>query len=494
MKICAIAVVIAACGSKSHGVSDGAAMIDGISDGTADVGSTGPIVHAFDLASRMPPHLAIMFTMSWFGIPAGDPQGGGPDSGYGNTVWGGHCVAVNAPATCTTCILGGTNGTCRDNAGPLQRDTASRRRMLAGIYSASALDIEGQRRVDLMLSQVRRPCDDGAKLDAWTMQMNGTRDTPAHPENPPCETCTIAYNAALGFLKQADAAGMTNVVIPGVDATWYFHFGNSKGLGTCDDTTGNPKQHCIDALTQDFIDMSNMSAAHPSGLKLGGKPVLYAYFDPIYLTPTQWQALFQDARNRSGRDFYVIATTQNATRTADFAAFDGLAPWVKPDAWPNTTGATVRAHAYNWAASLHEPLFTALPTYPGRVVFGGMTPGFDDYTMSWGGCMERQLPPGNPRDPNLLAGEFDYFKAKGVRGLVGETWDDWTEGSHFEPDVQGGTSVLVAMRQQLGALFGEPADPIGDQRLDTQWRSYGQARNCSGNPVVLPPVTKLSCP
>jgi len=114
--------------------------------------------------------------------------------------------------------------------------------------------------------------------------------------------------------------------------------------------------------------------------------------------------------------------------------------------------------------------------------------------MSWGGCIERQLPPGDPRDPSLLLGEFDYFKAKSMTALVGETWDDWTEGSHFEPDVAGQTSVLIAMRQQLGALFGEPADPTGDQRLTTQWTTYGQARNCSSNPMVLPPVTKLSCP
>ncbi len=490
----ATAMMLAACGSKSRAVNDGAAVIDGVVDVIPDTGSAGPIVHTFDLATRIPPHLAIMFTMSWFGIPAADPQGSGPDSGYGDTVWGGSCVPINNAATCTTCILKGANNACLDNSGPPQRDTASRRKMLAGIYSASGLDVEGRRRIDLMLSQVRRPCDDGAKLDAWTMQMNGTRDTPAHPENPPCETCTIAYNAALAFLGEADASGMTNVVIPGVDATWYFHFGSNKGLGTCDDTTGNPKQSCIDALTQDFVDMSNMSAAHPSALKLNGKPVLYAYFDPSYLTAAQWQSLFQNARNQSGRDFYVVATTQNATHTEDFGAFDGLAPWLQLGTWTNTTGATVRAHAYNWAAALHDPLVNALASYPGRVVLAGMTPGFDDYTMSWGGCIERQLPPGDPRDPSLLLGEFDYFKAKSMTALVGETWDDWTEGSHFEPDVAGQTSVLIAMRQQLGALFGEPADPTGDQRLTTQWTTYGQARNCSSNPMVLPPVTKLSCP
>jgi hypothetical protein len=123
---------------------------------------TGP--HVFDLASNMPSHLAIMFSMGWFGVPSKDPQGAGPDPSYGNDEWHGACVADD-PSTCTTCILEGAGDACEQTGAP-QRNIASRRRPLAGIYSSSAKDVEGRRRVDLMLSGLRRSCDDGAKIDA----------------------------------------------------------------------------------------------------------------------------------------------------------------------------------------------------------------------------------------------------------------------------------------------------------------------------------------
>ena len=81
-----------------------------------------------------------------------------------------------------------------------------------------------------------------------------------------------------------------------------------------------------------------------------------------------------------------------------------------------------------------------------------------------------------------------------MRGVVLETWDDWTEGTEFEPDVAGGPSVLVSLRRQLGALAGEPADPAGDARLAVRWTSYGQARNCGGGSAGTPPAIALACP
>jgi hypothetical protein len=444
------------------------------------------VAHKWDLASQMPDHLAIMYSMSWFGIPASDHQGAGPDPGWGNTEWNGN----NANA-CTTCVLRGADNVCLENGAP-QRDTASRRRMIAGIYSASALDAEGKARTDLMLSQLRRPCDDGAKLDAWSVQLAGTHGSPAHPGNRQSTTGRIAYDALVGFLNQADAAGMTNVILPGDDTTWYFGFGSAIGLPNCS-TTG--KAACIAALEQDLVDMVDLSEAHRSGFKLAGKPLITIYIRPGDLTSAQWVSIVDNARNASGHDFYVVAMVQGVGHADYFNAFDALMPWLQQgDIWTNgSSGSTVRKHAENWAAKLHDPLFAALPSYPGRVVFGGMTPGFDDYTMSWGGHVERQLPTGDPRDPQLLLGEFDYFKAKNVKGLIGETWDDWTEGSHFEPDVVGGAALLVEMRQQLASLFGEPQDPAGDAKLSTQWSTYGQTRNCTGNTHGTPHVTDLAC-
>jgi hypothetical protein len=114
------------------------------------------VTHTFDFDAQMPPHLAVMFSMSWFGIPASDPQGAGPDPSYGNTQWNGACAASNNPSQCGNCLLYGAGDACL-TTGSMERQMASRRRPLAGIYSASAVDPEGEARVDLMLSTLRRP-------------------------------------------------------------------------------------------------------------------------------------------------------------------------------------------------------------------------------------------------------------------------------------------------------------------------------------------------
>lgn len=62
---------------------------------------------------------------SWFGIPSSDPQGPGPDQSYGQWQWGGGCVPVNNPKICNTNVTSSE-----------QRWVASKRRPLAGLYSA----------------------------------------------------------------------------------------------------------------------------------------------------------------------------------------------------------------------------------------------------------------------------------------------------------------------------------------------------------------------
>ena len=467
----------------------GCRAVSPVSETTQALGVT----HAYDLADHMPAHLAVMFSMSWFGIPATDPQGPGPDPSYANGAVSLSCSGAQSdPSSCDSCVLMGSGDTCVQTGAP-QRRFASRRRPLAGIYSASARDLEGQRRVKLMLSTLRRPCDDGAKLDTWAVQIDGTHNTSLHPGNPACSACDVSYHALTGFLDQADAAQMKNAVMPSDDATWYFHFSSAAGLGLCDDSPGNAKQRCVDALTQDFIDLVTLADAHPSALRINGLPVVFTYFDPAYLSPTEWQTLFQTARTSVGHDFYAIGTIQSPTHGEYLAAFDALAPWVQLD-WNSYSGADLRSHAQAYTAGLHDTLYSDLPLYPGRVVFGGVSPGFDDFTEDWGQCLERQLPPGQPRDLDFLNGEFDYLKSKSTAGVILETWDDWTEGTEFEPDVAGGTTELVALRQHLGGLYGEAADPAGDARLDQRWTQYGQARNCAGGSAAVPPDTNLSCP
>ena len=445
---------------------------------SAPIQSSAALTHAFDFAANMPPHFAAMFSMSWFGIRASDPQGAGPIPSYGNWTWGSSgCIAVNDPATCDTCVLRGQNNVCLQTGAP-QRVIASRRRPLAGIYSASGRDAEGLSHIDLFLSQIRRACDDGAKLDAWSIQLLGTAPTSLHTASPSTNP-EIAYQALLKFYQEADAAGMTGAVMAGNDTTYYFKWGSSIGL----DCAAN-KAACVSAITQDVIDMAEMGANHLSGTKIAGKPVLFIYFDPADLVVSDWQTILDDARNTGGRDFYVIASIQGGIKDSTgadyFTVFDAASPWIALN-WNSYSGADVRTHAESWFAGRHDPFFNSVGSYPGRVVFGGVAPGFDDYTMNW--CSpqaERQLIADDPRDPDVVRGSIDYLVSKGTRGVILFTWDDWTEGTHWEPDVAGGTDTLLLMRQELGRLYGEPADAAADQSLVDRWNNYGQARDCSG--------------
>jgi hypothetical protein len=432
------------------------------------------ITHARDLASHMPPHLVISMAMSWFGIPARDPLGGGVDVGYGNWIVSASCgQAAPDPSLC-----GGT---------PSERRISSRYRPLAGIYSSAGGTAESLRRIDLMLSTVRRPCDQGARIDAFGIQLNGTHFTSLHGGSEANQE--IPLQSLEHFLSEADAASMTNAVLPAEDATWYWN--NAGRFIDC----ATHHSTCIGYLQADVEDMIAIVRTHPSALRIDGRPVLLFYVNTAsgFPTASEWASIFQSARSATGADFYTIATgLLQSTGATFFSAFDGVSPWVSPNVWSATHGSTIYAHAKAYAASLHQGLIANVPA--GGVVFGGVAPGFDDWTEQWGACKQRQIPPaseGTPRDLAVLDGTIDYLAGTNVRGMILETWDDWTEGSFFEPSVSEGTSKLVELRRKLADLYGEPQDSAQDAALDRRWTSFGQPRSCAG--ARPSPAVDLTC-
>jgi len=495
--------------------------------------------HTFDYASKAPARLSIMFSMAWFGIQdnVGDsplhqePQTPfGKDPTYHN--WqaaSGGCALVDPQASeSNTCIRLGTNNQCidRDPKGVEQRNISSRRRPLTGIWSGTGRDDESRRKIDLMLSMLRRPgcrLDDGAKLDAWTMQNNSIKFSSKYVANPGA-SADLPYRTMMALYDRADLHQIPNAVMAGFDSTWYFNFGNTKGLGDCDDIPkkngANPRSSCLSALQSDIRDLAVEANGRASAVKVcasgtgptcvGGKPVIFIYTDPYQAqgknkghqpTASEWVTLLSAARREAGFDFYAIGVGDD---TAFFGAFDALAPWIgKYDA-----KASVYADAYAHTVERHANLLAGVGKYPGRLVYGGVTPGFDDWTNNWTGpCTVRQMPPGLPRDPRLMSAQTDFFTncVSGTscsgsmtkypfRGFIGETWDDWTEGSEFEPDVYEGTAKLVLLRQLFGKVFGDAfPDQKGDDRLDARWKTYGQARNGSGGAAHASPITDLSC-
>jgi MYXO-CTERM domain-containing protein len=447
------------------------------------------LTHSFDLAQHLPPRLAIMFAMSWFGLKSTDPSVTAPDPSYGNWTW----------STSNCGGLAGDAHVCALYQGTYQRAIASRGRPLAGVYSSAGRDEESARRIDLMLSTIRRPCDEGARLDAFAIQLNGLRNTSLHPGNPPAASAELPYQALTHWLERADAAGLENAVMLAMDATWYYHFPSAAGL----DCAGDP-QSCADQIAADIVDMLQLVAPHPSALRVNGQPLILFYEDAGTIAPGLWAGIFQQARDHGGADFYTLGTKSSSAATAAtlFDAFDALAPWIELGVWDGASTTPVRTLAASYAQSLHQGARTAVASHPGRVVFAGVHPGFNDFTESWGACTARTVPAAGqgvgPRDPDFLDGMMDWVVSTGgFQGVLLATWDDWTEGSYFEPDVIDGPDRLVRLRNRLGELYGDAADAAGETRLRDRWTGYGVVRGCNGTTLTgAPPgpgVPDLAC-
>src|SRR6185436_19543862 len=101
--------------------------------------------------------------------------------------------------------------------GAKQRRITSRRRPLTGIWSGTGRDAESRRKMDLLLAMLRRPgcrADDGAKLDAWTMQNNSIKFSSKYPGNT-SSAADYPYRMMMNLYDRADAAGVKNAIMGG---------------------------------------------------------------------------------------------------------------------------------------------------------------------------------------------------------------------------------------------------------------------------------------
>jgi hypothetical protein len=299
------------------------------------------ITHDFtQFAPNMPAHLAIVFSMSWFGLPSTDVQSVAPgepagnyDKGFQNwqvsAACSGQSVSSNA---CSTCIRWGWNTstgspTCLAT-GASQRQVSSRRRPLAGIYSAAGITAESINRTKLMLSMLRRPdCGDSdghARLDVWAPQNVGIRYSTRYCAKT--DTCyslpaDLPYQAMMSMFREADNAGLTNAVMPAHDIAWFFNH-DKAGCDADTNDPANPPATCLAAIRQEFRDMAVEANLHASALKIAGKPVILVW-GLQHLSVPKWNEVFNGARNDAGIDFFTIGFGET---TANFGAFDGLAP------------------------------------------------------------------------------------------------------------------------------------------------------------------------
>ena len=439
--------------------------------------SLGRVNHTYDLAREMPGRFVCMFSMSWFGLGPSDPQGAGPDAytSHWNIGSQGACVPASQPDHC------GLDG---------ERQISSNFRPLAGIYSSSGLDREGQTRIDLMLSILRKDpnCDHGhAQIDAWSVQLESIELSSRYLPNP-SSNVEIPYQAYRRFRQRAELLQFpSGVIVPGYDSSWLYSFSSALGLGACDDSSpSDARDRCLNSTIADLVDiLSDISLT--SNYLINSKALLFIYTSVggNLLRSNEWSLIWSSVRERVTQDFYAVCSTPSL-----LPVFDGVAPWIDLVAWSLTDA---RLSLYNrtlaWLDLVYGPLLSSvLPA--GQLLFGGLTAGFDDFTQSWGSCQTRQI----PRRADVIRAQLDYFARHSIGHLFVFTWDDWTEGSQFEPDTNNGPTLLLQLRQSLTSFYRQTTNLDGDQRLVTRWNTFPQLRNCTSIPVTSLPSIDLTCP
>ncbi|CAF3202508.1 unnamed protein product [Rotaria sp. Silwood2] len=435
------------------------------------------VIHTYDLASQMPSRFVCMFSVSWFGIGPSDPQGKGPDPYTNHWDIGkqGSCVSASQPDQC------GTDG---------QRNISSYYRPLAGIYSSSGLDNESLARIDLMLTTLKKDdnCDYGhAQLNAWSIQLESIQLSSKYMRNPSINV-EIPYQAYLHFRQRTQILKFSSgVIIPGYDSTWLYSFSNYLGLGRCDNSnSSNLRDTCLNVTIADFVDIiSNISLT--SNYLINGKPLIFIYasLGGKFLTSAEWSYIWSSVRQRVTLDFYTICTT-----TSLLSVFDGVAPWIDVVAWSMTNNALpIYNRTLAWMKLVYGPILSSNIS-SGRIIMGGLSVGFNDFSQGWGGCQQRTI----PRHPDLIRAQLDYFASHSIRRLFVYTWDDWTEGSQFEPDVTNGVQYLLLLRQSIASFYGETQNINGDNKLVSRWMNYPQLRNCTHINVISVPTIDISCP
>jgi hypothetical protein len=436
----------------------------------------GSVVHTYDLSSQIPSRFVCMFSMSWFGIGPTDPQGAGPDSysNHWNVGSQGACVSATQPNQC------GSDG---------QRNISSNYRPLAGIYSSSGGNQESLSRIDLMLSTVKNAnvCDYGhAQINAWSIQLESIQLSSRYVLNPSINV-EIPYQAYLHYRQRSISLQFpSGVVVPGYDSTWLYSFSIYVGLGSCDNSnSSNLRSVCLNSTIADFVDIiSDISSA--SNYLINGKPLIYVYtsLGGNLLTSTEWSNIWTTVRQRVTLDFYTVCTTSSL-----LSVFDAVAPWIDFAAWSLTSSSLpLYNRTIAWLKLVYDPILLSNIS-SGRVIMGGLAPGFNDFTQSWGACQVRTI----PRHYDVIRGQLDYFASNSIRQLFIYTWDDWTEGSQFDPDTTNGTQFLLLLRQSITSFYGEAQNTDGDSKLVSRWTNYPQLRNCTQIAVTSVPSIDLSC-
>jgi len=427
--------------------------------------------HTFDLATHWPANTVILNVVGWHAIPDGDPGGNGGDPDYGS--WD----AENSPAWHAADpdsypynpYVTHNPGKCTSYAGEQHRDIASYFRPAAGIYSGTGRDTESRNRKKLMLETVRTDTDPRCRVTVVSIFVNYLGSTSYAGKNPGdsgyISIDDTQYRNLISFYEEADALGMTSVLMPQYMTsapwqTWHIDF------------TGASRATRLAAVTTDIVNYLTIANGYTSAFRVNGKLVIEFYpTGEASITVAEFTAIMDDARTAFGSDFYTIVFDKTGNA---YAWADAMHPWIAYTEYTQTTGATERLHAEAWQLRAHANILLAQATHTGRVAIASLSPGFDDWVKDWGAGVERLI----PRTEDTVLGQFDGTDSS-IDSFYIATWDSYFEGTTIEPLVTTKGAEMGWITEALGNRFSETVDAEKTQSLLNRWLDYGIARGCA---------------
>lgn len=445
------------------------------------------MAHTFDLASNWTADTNIMVMQGWHSIPEDE---GGSDEDYGvwnpgdpatwsannPTAYPAHPYAIQDASVC--------------NGG--ERFIGSQLRPLQGIYSDSGRDAASLANIDRNLQMVRRDGDPRARIDVLACTLGHLAFTSygglATGDEGYAKGLDLRYRHFLATLARAEAASLTSCVMPSYEA-YYIWLYNSDIY-----TTKLSRLYAMALDIQGLVTAVNDSTA---GFKVDGRPVIMFYRGTLgeTITNDEWNTVFEEVRKPynagstplidasspagTGIDFFVLALAYSAT---EFNFADGMYSWLNLAGYTDQTTGTVREKASEWVQDSMAPINVKIDTgsFPGRISLGNLSPGFWDWVKGWGnGDQTRYI----PRGTATVLGQFDGYEVldgEGHRpdGMVAVTWNDYAEGSCWEPTTSDNGELLGLLTEQLAAWEGDTADESETEALLALYQNPTQALAC----------------
>jgi hypothetical protein len=190
---------------------------------------------------------------------------------------------------------------------------------------------------------------------------------------------------------------------------------------------------------------------NPSYLKYNDKAVVFIfnYDNPSYLDAKDYKTVLEEVYTSERPKIFW-----NEIIPADTIVANSFYPWVKPDPWWDW-----RADGSNWGKNYLAWYYNTIGVTKGiDFGIGGVWPGFDDRSCSWGKHRWMDRRKGEVYDSTWLLTN-QYNSELPLNWVIIETWNDWNEGSEIEPSEVFGYQYLKSTIKNINA-FKYPKDSI----------------------------------